>query len=112
MALKAIRQEPTSASVIAQCPLASLNVATQAPVDKRVVYDAMRSLCHYGDLAKPWVNGALYSKTALAAEDMRRRCQWAVQIASLRHKAQWCHDKVVSIGICNSILPTNENNAN
>ena len=53
MALKARGQEPTAASVIAQCPRASLNAATQAPVDKRVVRDVMRSLCHDGDLVKP-----------------------------------------------------------
>ena len=77
MALKARGQEPTTASVIAQCPFAGFNAATQAPVDKRAAYDAMRSLCHDGDPANPWVNGALYSKTALTAEDMRRRYQWA-----------------------------------
>ena len=112
MALKARGQEPTAASLIAQCPLASLNAATQAPVDKRAVYDVMRSLCHDGDPAKPWVNGALFSKTALTAEDMRRRYRWVVHIANLRHSAQWYHDKVIFTDICNSILPTNEKKAN
>ena len=112
MALKARGQEPTAASVIAQCPLASLNAATHAPVEKRVVYDVMRSLCHDGDPAKPWVNGALFSKTALTAEDMLRRYHWAVHIANLRHRAQWYHDKVIFTDICNSILPTNEKKAN
>jgi len=112
MALKARGQEPTAASVIAQCPLASLNAATHAPVDKRAVYDVMRSLCHDGDPAKPWVNGALFSKSALTAEDMLRRYHWAVHIANLRHRAQWYHDKVIFTDICNSILPTNEKKAN
>ena len=49
MSLKQQDLEPTYALVLAQCPKAALNPNTKKPVDKKVIYEIMRTECYDDD---------------------------------------------------------------
>ena len=112
MARKATHDmEPTASVAIAWSPKAIINPNTGQPVDKKVIYRIMSTLCHDGDPTKPWVHGPIFSKLALNPGDVERRYNFCVHLANKRHRAQWYFDKVIFADICNSILPTNPTKA-
>ena len=111
MATKAQDLEPTADLIVARNKRAAINPQTGKPVDKKVIYDIFRRLCHDGDPSKPWVHAARFSKNALAEADMIKRMTWATFIGDLGHTAGWFFKKVIFTDICNSIIPLSEKKA-
>lgn len=110
MSLKQQDLEPTYALVLAQCPKAALNPNTKKPVDKKVIYEIMRTEC-YDDDENPddtWSHRPRLQKTALTEEAKEKRWEWAKQVLRENLLAAWYYRHVVWVDICNSILPRSE----
>ena len=112
MALKRKGIEPTYTRVVALCPKATLNPATNRPVSKKRIYDTLREDCFDSDTEEPWCHKARYAKSALPDWVMGMREACATFFLGLGHSATWYYKWVVWCDICNSILPRTENKAN
>ena len=49
-----------------------MNPATGQPVDKKVIYRIMKTLCNDDELSKPWLHGAVFCKIALKPDESKR----------------------------------------
>ena len=112
MALKRKGVEPTYARVVALCPKATLNPATNRPVAKKRVYDTFREDCFDSDSEEPWCHKARFSKSALPGWAMDIRAAFATFFLDLGHTDDWFYTWVVWCDICNSVLPRSEKKAN
>ena len=112
MALKRKGVEPTYSRVVALCPKATLNPATNRPVAKKRVYDTFREDCFDSDSEEPWCHKARFSKSALPGWAMDIRAAFANFFLDLGHTDDWFYTWVVWCDICNSVLPRSEKKAN
>ena len=112
MALKRKGIEPTYKRIIALCPKAALNPATNRPVAKKRVYDTFRADCFDDGSDEPWCHKARYSKSALPDWAMAIRADFATFFLGLGRPDRWFYKWVVWCDICNSILPRTEKKAN
>ena len=106
--LKKSGQEPTYARIVAQCPDATRNPKTGAPVDKKAVYAVLRQDCFDEGADEPWEHKARYSKAALTPGMMKKRWAFARHVRRWGHSVLWFMNHVVWTDICNSILPRTE----
>ena len=112
MAMKTRGEEPTYSQLVAANPKALLNADTEAPVDKKIVYNILRKRC-YDNVDDPddtWKHQARLSQNALTDGQKKERDLWAQgfqesDIGKKRRSANWFFEKVVWTDICNSILP-------
>ena len=72
--------EPTYARLVGSCSNAVLNPATKKPVDKKRVYDVMRSSCYDESPDELWTCRPRVSKTALSPDIEERRHKWAKKV--------------------------------
>jgi hypothetical protein len=107
-ALKKSGLEPTFALICASCPRAILNPETDEPVDKKIVYDVLRTECYDDGADEPWDNRARLQKTALPEIVRVKRHDWGKYIVGLKHSGQWYYTNVLWTDLCNSILPRTE----
>ena len=103
--LKQEGQEPTFAAIVAACPEATRNPATNEPVDKKLVYTVFRELCYDVDAGYLWCHLPRLSRAALDDAARERRWAFAKHMLALRHTALWYYDNVVWCDLCNSVLP-------
>jgi len=108
MGMKKRKIEPTYARILAACPQAVINPATEKPVGKKRVYDVFRELCYDEDTDHPWSHRARFSKTALTAGQQEKRLNCGIALQELGHTARYYSEKVVYTDICNSILARTE----
>lgn len=104
--------EPTYGKVVAACPKAALNPETKRPFSKHSVYTVLSEDCYDDKPCLPWVHKARFSKRALAADMMTRRCKFAEYLLGLRHNNAWFFNNLVWTDLCNSIIPLTEKKAN
>ena len=109
--LKANGEEPTYGAVVAACPQATLNPATNEPVHKSLVYTVFREACYDEDPKDPWRHLDRLARSALTAEAMQRRLAFARYVRAQRHTAAWYFQHVVWCDLCNSILPRTKGKA-
>ena len=106
--LKKSGQEPTYSRVVAQCPEATRNPQTGAPVHKKQLYAVLKQDCFDEGADEPWEHKARYSKAALTPDMMRKRLAFARHVRNWRRTVRWFRNNVVWTDICNSILPRTE----
>ena len=106
--LKKSGQEPTYSRVVAQCPEATRNPQTGAPVHKKQLYAVLKQDCFDEGADEPWEHKARYSKAALTPDMMRKRFAFARHVRNWRRTVRWFRNNVVWTDICNSILPRTE----
>ena len=112
MALKSRGIEPTYALVIAQCPNASINPVTGAPVSKQVVYDIMESRCYDIDPETPWCHQKRLAQVPVLPQDVPKRLAFGKHMLALKHTVVWYLRHVIWTDICNSVIPTTIRKAN
>ena len=110
-AMKARGAEPTYGMIVASCPQAVLNSATNRPVGKKRVYDVFREHCYDEGAEEPWEHKARYSKTALTTTTMTKRLAFGNHVQSWGRTPTYFYNHVVWTDICNSILPRSEQKA-
>ena len=107
MQMKKRGEEPTYPRLVALCPKATQNSETGEPVDKRAVYNTLRSRC-YDDDDDPedtWSYQARLAKDALTEKQIVARDDFGKWQQSLNHQAAWYFRRVVWTDICNKIIP-------
>ena len=106
MALKDADQEPTYASVVANCPQATLNPGTGKPVSRKRVYEVLKNDCYDNTPDLPWKHQARLQKTALTDQMKEKRLKWAILLLKAqRCTAAWIYRHVIWVDICNTVLP-------
>ena len=104
--------EPTADVVFSRCPKATMNPETEKPVDKKIVYEIMKSECYDPGAELPWKHETRSQNSALPDDVMAKREAWALYMRDEFAKpASWWFQWVVWIDICSSILPRNERKA-
>ena len=106
--IKAEDDEVTYSAVVAACPQATLNPATNEPVDKRLLYRAFRECCYDEGAEDTWGHFDRLAQQALDEAAMKRRVTFGNHMTSLRHTAMWYFQNIVWVDICASILPTTQ----
>ena len=109
MTMKENGKEPTYPELVAHNKKASLNPATQRPVDKKVMYKMLKTHCYDEDPEDKWIHDNRYSKTALTPKQIAARYTWAWELEGNILNPDWCLQHLIWTDICNSILPTTEN---
>ena len=109
--MKAEGVEPTYSNILAACPAATINPATQKPVDKSLVYTVFREACYDEDPARTWGHRSRVSRSALTAEAKDRRLDFANHMLRLPHTAAWYFRSLVWCDLCASILPRSRKKA-
>ena len=111
MAQKRRGGEPTYRAVVANCPAAVLNPATDQPVGKKRVYDVFRADCHDGDPEEPWACRPRLSKTSLSEPVRSKREAFGRTIQSLGHPPGYYFRHIIWTDLCHDILPSTEKKA-
>ena len=109
--LKHEGQEPTFAAIVAACPEATRNPATNEAVDKKLVYTVFRELCYDVDAGDRWCHLPRLSRAALDDAARARRWAFAKHMLALRHTEAWYYDNLVWCDLCNSVLPRTQKKA-
>ena len=112
LALKRRGVGPTHADIVAQCPSATINPATQQAVHPNRVYKVLKEDCYDRDPEFPWRNQHRVSKKALTADARGRRLQWAKSMLPTEHSHNWYYQNLVWTDICNSVLARSAKKAN
>ena len=112
LALKRRGVGPTHADIVAQCPSATINPATQQAVHPHRVYKVLKEDCYDRDPEFPWRNQHRVSKKALTADARGRRLQWAKSMLPTEHSHNWYYQNLVWTDICNSVLARSAKKAN
>ena len=97
--LKAEGEEPTYSAVVAACPQATLNPATNEPVDKSLMYTVFRECCYDDDPADTWDHLHRLSQSALDQPTRDRRLLFASHMLTLRHTATWLYMNIVWVDL-------------
>ena len=100
-------EEPTYPRLVACNPKALMNTETDEPVDKKVVYNILRSHC-YDDPSDPsdgWTHQERLAQNALTEKMVEDRYHWALDMQKKRHSVQYSFRTLVWTDICNTILP-------
>ena len=109
MAYKENDGEPTADVLFSRCPKATINPETGEQVDKKAVYQVMKTECYDPGAEFPWTHESRLQKSALPSEVMEKRLAWAYYMRDEFAKAAaWWFRWVVWIDICSSILPTTQ----
>lgn len=103
--LKAEGQEPTYAAVVAACPAATRNPATQEPVGKARVYAIFREACYDDHPEDKWLHMNRLSRSALTEDAKQRREAFASHMLERGHSPAWYEKNLVWCDLCSSILP-------
>ena len=111
MRMKAERKEPTYSRIVAACPKAAMNPATQKPFSKKRIYDVLRAQCYDEDPSAPWQHKARFAKKALTPQQQTKRLRFAEAVQARGHTNAWYYRSVLWTDLCNSILPNSEHTA-
>ena len=106
--------ECTYKSLIARNPNAKRNPETGEPVDKRAVYEVLKTQCYDNENNKDdtWAYQARNSKAALSDLEMEVRMQHADRMLDeVRHQASWYYRRLVWADVCSKILARTEKKA-
>lgn len=109
--MKVEGEEPTYAAVVAACPAATLNPATQQPVDKKRVYALFREACADDGATDMWDHYSRLSRAALTDVMKEKRLAFAIHMLSLGHSPGWYSKNLVWCDLCNSVLPRTKKKA-
>jgi len=110
-AIKRNGGEPTYARILASCPEAVKNPATNKAVGKKRVYEIFENECYDDGAEQPWKHRRRLTKSALPEEVMEKRMGWQKYMVGLNHTDEWYYKNLIWIDLCNSILPTSEKKA-
>ena len=86
--LKNEETEPTCAAIVAACPTALMNPATDEPVAKELVYRLFRESCYDDGADDPWDHLARLSRAALTDDAMQKRVAFAEHMLGLPRSTQ------------------------
>ena len=89
MAVKEHHEEVTYNRLIGACPNATLIVATQKPLGKKLVYDVLSADCYGQDPADAWTHGPRMSRAALTEGMKQKRVRLAGAVLDM-----WPHEGV------------------
>ena len=108
MSMKLRNEEVTYSRLVGTCPKATINPETNRPVDKKRIYDILRSECYDVDPDDPWSHDARLSRTALSDDMKVKRARFAEVVSEREHPDEWLFDNLVWSDLCNSVLPRTE----
>jgi len=111
MQMKENGLEPTYTGVLARCPAAAKNPSTGKPFSKDTVYGVFNTDCHDKGSAMPWKCESALSRTALPAERIQQRLQWARRLKGEYTNPGWFFQNLIWTDLCYSILPGTEQKA-
>jgi hypothetical protein len=111
-AMKQAGEEPTYPLLVARNPKAVRNPETGEPVDKKVVYEVLRTECFDTGAELPWKHEHRLQKSSLPVEVCEKRLAWGFHMRDEVSKTEaWYYRHVVWTDFCNSILPLTQKKA-